>query len=61
MVKQRKKPATATPKGVGPPCLYEGEKMGTGTFRRTDSQAAKLEALGGGAWIREQIDRAKLK
>lgn len=33
-------------------------KMLTGTFRRTAEQAAKLEALGGGAWLRAQIDAA---
>lgn len=32
------------------------EKMGTGTFRRSEDQAKKLDALGGSQWIRDQLD-----
>lgn len=41
--------------GGRPPLPTELKKK-TGTFRRTDEQAAKLAALGGGAWICAQID-----
>lgn len=45
--------------GPGRPTLSEtGENMETGTFRRTEEQAVKLEALGGAKWIRAQIDAA---
>lgn len=34
------------------------EKMGTGTFRRSQEQADKLCVLGGSEWLRAQIDAA---
>lgn len=43
--------------GGRPPIPDELRKK-TGTFRRTDAQALKLEALGGGAWLCAQIDAA---
>lgn len=42
----------------GRPPLPPELKKKTGTFRRTDEQALKLEALGGGPWICAQIDAA---
>lgn len=38
---------------------YYGERMDSHTVRLTKAQADKLARLGGGAWIRERIDRAK--
>ena len=29
------------------------------TIRMTDAQAEKLDRLGGGAWVRDRIDKAK--
>lgn len=40
----------------GRPSLPPELKKHTGTFRRTNEQAAKLDALGGAAWICAQID-----
>lgn len=45
--------------GVGRPLTYEGEVMQPRTIRMTDAQAAKLDRLGGGAWVRDKIDKAK--
>lgn len=50
----KSKPETAR---AGRPRFNE-EKMGTGTFRRTQEQADKLCVLGGSEWLREQIDAA---
>lgn len=40
----------------GRPPLPDHERKKTRTFRSTDDQAAKLAALGGGAWICAQLD-----
>lgn len=40
----------------GPKPLNGDEKMGTGTFRRTNEQAAKFDALGGATWLRATLD-----
>ena len=45
--------------GAGRHCLYGGEAMKPRTIRMTDAQAAKLDRLGGGQWIRDRIDKAK--
>lgn len=50
--------AQAPRKGAGRPRLGE-EVMRPRTVRMTDTQAAKLDRLGGGAWIRKRIDEAK--
>lgn len=47
------------PTGAGRPPLNGDEAMKTGTFRRTQAQADKLERLGGSEWIRKKIDAAK--
>jgi len=33
-----------------------GEAMKTQTFRRTEAQGAKYDALGGGTWLRATLD-----
>lgn len=48
-----------TPMGAGAPRLY-GEVMNPRTVRLTEAQAEKLRKLGGGAWVRGQIDKAKI-
>lgn len=50
--------STTAPKRRGRKPLSPELKKKTGTFRRTPAQAAKLEALGGAAWICAQIDAA---
>lgn len=47
------------PKGAGRRRLGE-EVMKPRTFRSTDAQAVKLDRLGGGAWLRSQIEKAKI-
>jgi hypothetical protein len=47
------------PNAAGRPLLYQGEVMKPRTIRMTDGQAAKLDRLGGGAWVRDKIDKAK--
>lgn len=42
---------------AGRKCIGD-KKMGSGTFRRSDEQAQKLDALGGSQWIRDQLDAA---
>jgi hypothetical protein len=46
-------------RGQGRPPIKEGEETVTLSIRLTVSQRAKLERLGGAAWLRERIDRAK--
>lgn len=48
--KQTEEPARRGPK------LQGSEKMHTRTFRCTDEQATKLEALGGAQFIRDTLD-----
>lgn len=43
----------------GPKPLH-GENMQAFHFRMTNAQREKLDKLGGGAWIRKQIDKAKV-
>jgi hypothetical protein len=42
----------------GPKPLH-GENMQAYHFRMTKAQREKLDTLGGGAWLRQQIDKAK--
>lgn len=49
---------TKAPTGAGRPRLGD-EVMKPRTIRMTDAQAEKLDRLGGGAWIRDRIDKAK--
>lgn len=46
------------PKRAGGRPQIGPEPLLTSSFRRTATQAVKLEALGGNAWLREQIDAA---
>lgn len=46
--------------GAGRKPLAPGEQTTIYTVRLTEAQRTKLEALGGGAWLRERIDRARL-
>lgn len=52
-----KKPKVEEASRPGRKCFGD-EKMGTGTFRRSQEQADKLCVLGGSEWLREQIDNA---
>lgn len=44
---------------AGRPMLY-GEKMASTSIRMTDAQKAKLQRLGGNAWVRRKIDEASV-
>ncbi len=44
----------------GRPSLPPGEKMVVVPIRLTEAQKAKLAALGGAAWLRAKIDKARL-
>lgn len=46
--------------GAGRKPLAEGQETTIVSIRLTLTQRTKLEALGGGAWLRERIDRARL-
>jgi hypothetical protein len=46
-------------RGQGRKRLFEGVDLVHVGVRMTPDQKAKLQALGGGAWIRDRIDRAK--
>ncbi len=50
MAKAKKNP-------VGCPTLY-GENLRNTSLRVTEKQLEKLKALGGGQWLRDQIDAA---
>lgn len=45
--------------GAGRPAIDPAEETVTFSMRMTASQREKLQALGGGAWVRERIDKAK--
>jgi hypothetical protein len=45
----------------GRPELSPDQRLVVGSLRLTESQWAKLEALGGTVWLRKAIDRAKIK
>jgi hypothetical protein len=49
----------AAPRGRGRPALTQGRDAPTWTVRLTPEQLAKLARLGGAAWLRERIDKAK--
>lgn len=49
----------AHPRPAGRPPLMHGEQVQV-TLRLTVAQREKLAALGGAAWVREQIERARL-
>lgn len=40
---------------------FEGERMQPRTVRMTEAQAQKFWRLGGAAWLRKMIDKAKEK
>ena len=46
-------------KGQGRKPLKEGQETVTLSVRLTVAQRAKLERLGGAAWLRDRIDKAK--
>jgi hypothetical protein len=46
-------------RGQGRKPIKEGEDTITMSIRLTQTQRAKLERLGGAAWLRERIDKAK--
>ena len=46
-------------RGQGRKPIKEGQDTVTVSLRLTTAQRAKLEALGGAAWVRERIDKAK--
>lgn len=52
-----KKKAPA-PTGTGRPRFF-AEAMKPHTVRTTDAQWEKVERLGGAAWVRDRIDKAK--
>lgn len=48
-------------RGQGRKPLPEDQRTTTGSVRLTAAQWEKFRALGGNAWLREKIDRAKVK
>lgn len=46
-------------RGQGRKPVKPGEETVTVSIRMTVEQRAKLERLGGAAWVRERIDKAK--
>jgi hypothetical protein len=48
-----------TGRGQGRKPLKEGQETVTLSIRLTVAQRAKLERLGGAAWLRDRIDKAK--
>ena len=46
-------------RGQGRKPIKAGQDTVTVSLRLTTAQRAKLEALGGAAWVRERIDKAK--
>ena len=46
-------------RGQGRKPLKEGQETVTLSIRVTVAQRAKLERLGGAAWLRDRIDKAK--
>jgi hypothetical protein len=47
-------------RGQGRKPLPEASKLVVGSIRLSPAQWEKLERLGGAAWLRERIDRARL-
>lgn len=47
------------PKRRGRPPKAPEDRAGIYALRLTEAQRAKLDALGGAAWVRRQIERAK--
>lgn len=45
--------------GAGRPAIDPTDPTVTFSLRLTTSQRAKLESLGGAAWLRERIDKAR--
>jgi hypothetical protein len=45
----------------GRPTVAPEDRLEVVAVRLTEAQKAKLAALGGSAWIRARIDRAKVK
>ncbi|MDP2005521.1 MAG: hypothetical protein Q8K45_07565 [Rubrivivax sp.] len=58
MGKTTKQPEPA-PRGRGRPQLEAGEVTVPVTVRMTARQKDKLARLGGGAWMRDRIDKAR--
>jgi hypothetical protein len=45
----------------GRPALPPGKALKVGSIRLTAAQWDKLAKLGGGAWVRKRIDRARVQ
>jgi len=58
MGKTTKQPEV-TPRGRGRPALEAGQDTVPVTVRMTTHQKDKLARLGGGAWVRQRIDKAR--
>lgn len=60
MMNETKKPRGGAGRGQGRKPLTEGGAMVPVTVKMTEPQRAKFKELGGGKWVREKIDRAKV-
>lgn len=47
--------------GSGRPAIKPGQETVTVSLRMTQAQRDKLEKLGGAAWLRGRIDKARIK
>jgi hypothetical protein len=52
---------TETKRPPGRPEVPPEDRLQVVSIRLTEAQKAKLEQLGGSAWLREKINRARLK
>lgn len=59
MPEQQKSSRGGAGRGQGRKPVKEGEDTVTASIRVTTPQREKLDRLGGAAWVREKIDRAK--
>lgn len=59
MQEQQKSNRGGAGRGQGRKPLKEGQETVTLSVRLTVAQRAKLERLGGAAWLRDRIDKAK--
>ncbi|MBP8100585.1 MAG: hypothetical protein KAY54_01770 [Burkholderiaceae bacterium] len=59
MQEQQKSNRGGAGRGQGRKPLKEGQETVTLSVRLTVAQRAKLERLGGAAWLRDHIDKAK--
>jgi hypothetical protein len=52
---------TTAKRPQGRPAVSDAERLLVATVRLNAAQIAKLKALGGSEWLRDRIDRAKVK